>query len=93
MNANLRRLIIILLLGALLVVAPLFTRVVLNRFNQRTYQPPAIDLADLAVTPMPTPTAKPAPQDVATPDDELSQGPVWVDLAHFPASLNRWLLR
>ena len=86
MNAKLRRLMI-LLLGALLVVAPLFTRVVMNRFNRRTYQPPAIDLADLAVTPMPTPTAKPAPQDVSAPDDELSQGPVLVDLAHFP-SLN-----
>ena len=87
MSANLRRLMI-LLLGALLVVAPLFTRVVMNRFNRRTYQPPAIELADLAVTPMPTPTAQPAPQDLAPPDDELSQGPVWVDLAHFPL-LNR----
>ena len=86
MNTNLRRLMI-LLLGVLLVVAPLFTRVVMNRFSQPTYQPPAIALADLAVTPMPTPTANPAPEDVAAPDDELSQGPVWVDLAHFP-SLN-----
>jgi hypothetical protein len=87
MKANLRRLMI-LLLGALLVVAPLCIRVVMNRFHQRAYQPPAIDLADLAVTPMPTPTAKPISRDVAAPDDELSQGPVWVDLAHFP-----WLNR
>jgi hypothetical protein len=83
MSANLRRLII-LLLGALLVAAPLFTRVAINRFNRGNYQPPAIGLADLAVTPMPTPTAMPAPQDVTAPEDELSQGAVWVDLAHFP---------
>jgi len=82
MNANLRRLMI-LLLGALLVVAPLLTRVVMNRFN-RSYQPPASGLADLAITPMLTPTARPAPQDVTPPDNELSQGSVWVDLAHFP---------
>jgi len=86
MSTNLRRLMI-LLLGALLVVAPLCIRVVMNRFHRQTYQPPAIGLAELAVTPRPTPTAKPAPQDVAAPEGELSQGPVWVDLAHFP-SLN-----
>jgi hypothetical protein len=83
MSAHLRRLMI-LFLGALLVVAPLCTRAVMTRFYRPTYQPPAIGLDDLAVTPMPTPTAKPAPQNVATPDDELSQGLVWVDLAHFP---------
>jgi hypothetical protein len=87
MNANLRRLMI-LLLGALLVIAPLCIRVVMNRLQRQTYQPPAIDLADLAVTPMPTPTAKPISRDVAAPDEELSQGSVWVDLAHFPL-LNR----
>ncbi len=87
MNTNLRRLMI-LLLGALLVVTPLCIRVVMNRFHRQTYQPPAIDLAELAVTPMPTSTAKPISRDVAAPDDELSQGPVWVDLAHFPL-LNR----
>ena len=83
MSTNLRRWMI-LLLGALLAVAPLCIRVVMNRFPQRTYQPPVIELADLAVMPMLTPTAKPIPRDVATPDYELNQGPVWVDLAHFP---------
>jgi hypothetical protein len=83
MSANLRRLMV-LLLGALLVAAPLFTRVAINRFNRGSYQPPAIGLAGLAVTPMPTPMARPAPQDVTAPQGELSQEPVWVDLAHFP---------
>lgn len=83
MSANYRRLMI-LLLGALLVVAPLAIRVAMNRFNRQGYQPPALELADLAATPIPTPTAMPAPQNVAAPADDLSQGPVWVDLAHFP---------
>ncbi len=83
MSANLRRLLV-LLLGALLVVVPLFTRVAINRSNRGNYQPPAIGLADLAVTPVPTPTARLAPQDVTAPKDELSHGAVWVDLAHFP---------
>jgi hypothetical protein len=83
MSANLRRLVV-LLLGALLVAAPLFTRVAIHRFNRGNYQPPAVGLADLAVTPMPTPTAMPALQDVAAPEGELSRGAVWVDLAHFP---------
>lgn len=83
MSANLRR-SIVLLLGALLVAVPLFTRVAINRFNRGSYQPPAIGLADLAVTPMPTPTARSVPQDVTAPEGELSQEPVWVDLAHFP---------
>jgi hypothetical protein len=83
MSANLRRLIV-LLLGALLVVVPLFTRVAINRFNRGSYQPPAIGPAALAVTPIPTPTAMPVLQDVAAPKDELSHGAVWVDLAHFP---------
>jgi hypothetical protein len=80
---NVRRLLILFLVGILLVGLPLAVRTALVEFGSSRYQPPKSGLADLAATPEPTSTAAPAPQDVAVPAAELPSGPIVVDLAHF----------
>ena len=80
---SVRRLVVVILVGIVLVGLPLALRTALVEFGSSRYQPPKSGVADLAATPEPTSTAAPAPQDVAVPAGELPTEPIVVDLAHF----------
>jgi ribosomal protein L12E/L44/L45/RPP1/RPP2 len=77
----LRRLVI-LVLGAVLLVAPTLVRDNLWQYNTRSYEPPAVPTLALAATPLPTPTPLALSEAAATRDRELRAGPVLLDLAH-----------
>jgi hypothetical protein len=76
------RWLLIVIAGLLLLAAPALVRTFGLGYNQRTYQAPSIAGANLAATPIPTPTPVAQASPVPLPDNELRRGPVVVDLAH-----------
>lgn len=81
--SRLRRLLLLLFLGALLLALPSAVRSVLTKWHTGSYRPAVTGQIDLAATPEPTPTAVAAPQESPAPAMHLHRGPVVVDLAHF----------
>jgi hypothetical protein len=79
--AIIRRLLFVIL-GAILLLAPLLVRTVVWGYNQRSYTPAPIPPVSMAATPAPTTTPAPLTPVTGQVVQEMRPGPVVVDLAH-----------
>ena len=83
MNSLTTRRIIVLVVGILLLLTPLFIRSVILGYGGRPYTQAEVSNITIAATPVPTSTpARAVDEPVAHWDTELRTGPVIVDLAH-----------
>jgi hypothetical protein len=81
MRPLLQRLIVVAV-GLLLLVAPLFVRTVVWGYNNRPYPVGQVPLTSVAATPVPTATAVPLSAETLLTLQDMRPGPVVVDLAH-----------
>jgi hypothetical protein len=75
--------IIVLIVGLLLLVAPYAIRTVVLNYDGRSYTPPDVPNISMAMTPAPTITPMSVGLVDAEPEAPLRAGPIIVDLAHF----------
>ncbi len=76
------RILLWLIGGLLLFLAPWFIRAIVLDYDQRAYVPPDVPTASMAATPAPTPTSFALDAPVAVAEAPFRSGPVVVDLAH-----------
>jgi len=75
--------IIVLIVGLLLLVAPYAIRTTVLNYDGRNYTPPDVPNISMAMTPAPTITPMSVDLVDAEPEAPLRAGPIIVDLAHF----------
>jgi hypothetical protein len=76
------RILLWLIGGLLLFMAPWFIRAIVLDYDQRAYVPPDVPAASMAATPVPTLTSVALNTPVAFAEAPFRSGPVVVDLAH-----------
>ena len=75
--------LIVLVVGLLLLVAPFAIRTTVLNYDGRSYTPPDVPPISMAMTPAPTITPMAIGVAETEPEQSLRAGPIIVDLAHF----------